>query len=83
MARRVLRGNRDCVFRSNGRRFVQDRVLYLGLNLLDLLNRLFLSQAIQEEVHIGRGSEDLMVISAEASLGAAVLFRHRQKRCHH
>lgn len=56
----------------------KQRIPHLTLDLVDLLNRLLLGKAIQEQIDIRSRSELFVIKLAHQPLGAAVLLGNRQ-----
>jgi len=57
----------------------EESIADAGLDVLDLLNGLFLGEPVQEQIDIGSRTELLVVEFAEATLGPVELFRHRKQ----
>lgn len=79
VASRILRGDGNSILSTNGSNLVEDAVLDALLDLLDLLQGLFLVQAIQEEINITGGGEMLVIIFSEASLVRSPFLGNRKQ----
>ena len=79
MASGVLRRNRNGVFSTNNGDFGENGITDGLFNLLDLLDRLLLIEAVQEEIDIGRRAKLLVVIFTELSLARVELSRHGEE----
>ena len=75
--------NSNSMLSPNRRSLTKQRIPHPGLNLLDLLNRLLLSQPVQEQINIRSRRELLMIELAHQPLGAAVLLGNRQDAVDH
>lgn len=74
----ILAANSHSMLGPNRGSLAKQRIPDLALNLLYLLDRLLLRQAIQEQIDIGSRSKLFMVKLAHQPFGAAVLFGNRQ-----
>lgn len=75
----ILRGNGNRILGSDGRDLVKNAVLDSPLDLFDLLESLFLVEAVQEEINVARGCKVLVVVFAQASLTSRPLLRNGQE----
>ena len=79
MTHGILAGDGDCVLGANDSDLVQQSLSDSALDLLNLVDSLIMSKAVQEEIDIRSGTELLVVVLAELPLGGVELGGDRQQ----
>lgn len=68
MAHGILASDGDCILGTHNGDLGENGITDSALNLLDFLNGFIVCKAVEEEIHVGRRAELLMVVLAELAL---------------